>query len=84
MDSIVTIHASHDGCITYINNNKIIFHTQLDRFNKIKHSPYPSKEIIKILEKIDFNVLIISFLENNCLTMWEDVLTYLNYDLKNV
>jgi len=35
---VLAIHASHDGCVTYVKNNKIVFHTQLDRYNRFKYS----------------------------------------------
>ena len=35
---ILSWHFGHDGSLTYSNNNRLIFHTQLDRFNGYKHN----------------------------------------------
>lgn len=57
---VVSIYASHDGAVTYIDNNKVVFHTQLDRYNRFKHSALPTKEIINELEKLDIDLIIMS------------------------
>jgi predicted NodU family carbamoyl transferase len=52
---IVSIHIGHDGCITYVKNNKIIFHTQIDRYNRFKHLALPEKSLIEEIQKLDFD-----------------------------
>ena len=49
--NILSIYTSHDGCMTYIKDNKIIFHTQLDRYNRFKYYSFPVKQTIKELEE---------------------------------
>lgn len=84
--NLLSIYMSHDGCITYIQNNKIKFHTQLDRYNKIKHSAFISKEIIDIIKSLQIDHLLISYAEkNNSALLWEEVFTRSNFkDLKNI
>jgi len=83
---LLSIYMSHDGCISYIKDNKIIFHTQLDRYNRIKHSAIISKEVIDILKNIKIDVLLISYAEkNNSALLWEEVFTRSSIkDLKNI
>jgi len=73
---IVSIHVGHDGCVTYIKNNKIIFHTQIDRYNRFKHLSFPEKSLIEEIEKLDFDLFLISY-NLNCdhwVSAWKDVL----------
>ena len=58
---IVSIHVGHDGCITYIKNNKIIFHTQIDRYNRFKHLALPEKSLIEKIQKLDFDFFLMSY-----------------------
>ena len=43
------IHASHDGTITIVQENKVIVHTQIDRFNRFKHTSFPSRTLIEFI-----------------------------------
>ena len=73
--NILSLHLSHEGCATYIQDNKIIFHTQLDRYNRFKYNTFPTYEIISILKKINIDIIIITFLnENNSALLWRDFL----------
>ena len=73
--NILTIHTSHDGCVTYVENNKIIFHTQLDRYNKFKHATFPVKSIIKIIESLPIDKIIITCLDiASSIDVWTNVL----------
>tara|TARA_R100001594_G_scaffold6754_2_gene18960 strand:+ start:4455 stop:5801 length:1347 start_codon:yes stop_codon:yes gene_type:complete len=65
MTNLVSFHAGHDGAVTYIKKNKIIFHTQIDRYNRFKHLSFPSKSLIDELKKIDFDILLLSFSQNS-------------------
>jgi len=60
MTKILSLYLDHDGCATYVNNNKVIFHTQLDRYNKIKHCPFISKDLLDYFYEIPFDKLIIT------------------------
>ncbi len=72
---ILSLHLSHEGCATYVQNNKIIFHTQLDRYNRFKYNTFPTYEIISVLKKINIDIIIITFLnENNSALLWRDFL----------
>tara|TARA_R100001460_G_scaffold5970_2_gene16044 strand:- start:3147 stop:4508 length:1362 start_codon:yes stop_codon:yes gene_type:complete len=68
--NILSIYTSHDGSITYVEDNKIIFHTQIDRYNKFKHFSFPTKEIITELEKLQIDIIIISHLTDHCTPLW--------------
>ena len=72
--NILSIYTSHDGCITYVEDNKIIFHTQLDRYNRFKYYTFPVKEIIKKIEKLPIDKILISSSENNSMGIWEDLI----------
>jgi predicted NodU family carbamoyl transferase len=78
--NLLSIHASHDGSMTYVRNNKLIFHTQLDRYNKFKHFSFPVKKTIQIIENLEIDKILITFLRNNSLQIWLDLL---NENLKN-
>jgi predicted NodU family carbamoyl transferase len=77
--NILSLYLSHDGCITYIKNNKIIFHTQLDRYNRFKHSTIPTKQILKIIESLDIDKILITHLHSVSVELW---LRLLNKNLK--
>jgi len=77
--NILSLYLSHDGCITYIKNNKIIFHTQLDRYNRFKHSTIPSRKLLKIIESLDIDKILITHLHSVSVELW---LRLLNKNLK--
>ena len=81
--NILSIYTSHDGCITYVEDNKIIFHTQLDRYNRFKYYTFPVKEIIKKIEKLPIDKILISSSENNSMGIWEDLINN-SKKLKNI
>jgi len=81
--NVLSIYTSHDGCITYIKDNKIIFHTQLDRYNRFKYYSFPVKEIIKKIEKLPIDKIIFSSSRNNSMGIWEDLVTN-SKKLKNI
>ena len=68
--NILAIHTSHDGSMTYVKENKIIFHTQLDRYNRMKHMPCPSYKALKIIEGIEFDKFIMTELGNDSAKEW--------------
>jgi predicted NodU family carbamoyl transferase len=59
--------------MTYVKNNKIVFHTQLDRYNKFKHYSFISYDILKIIKNIDFDYLLISYSKNNSSNLWNEI-----------
>lgn len=71
---ILSIHFSHDGSVSYVDNNKIIFHTQLDRYNRIKHHSIPSKKILDIILNTDFDIFITTRTNSSCMAQWTDIL----------
>ena len=79
MAKILSLYLSHDGCMTYVENNKIIFHTQIDRYSRLKHYSFISHNIINIIKKIDFDYLLISCAKDNSLLLWHDILTDNNH-----
>tara|TARA_R100001530_G_C4317487_1_gene154765 strand:+ start:179 stop:1546 length:1368 start_codon:yes stop_codon:yes gene_type:complete len=73
--NILSLHLSHEGCATYIENNKIKFHTQIDRYNRFKYFSYPTKHLINIFEKLPIDTLLLSYgSEDSSLDLWIDVL----------
>jgi|DEB0MinimDraft_6_1074348.scaffolds.fasta_scaffold01913_7 predicted NodU family carbamoyl transferase len=71
------IHTSHDGCVTCIKNKRLLFHHQIDRFNKFKHTTSPHisffKELTKLNEKID-RVFFTFFIRDHATYIWEKYL----------
>tara|TARA_R100001015_G_C4619908_1_gene176742 strand:+ start:459 stop:1841 length:1383 start_codon:yes stop_codon:yes gene_type:complete len=83
--NILAIHTSHDGCMTYVKNNKIIFHTQLDRYNRFKHNTFPVKSLFEIIKNLEINKIIITHLSShtsNSTQLWIEIFNKLK--LKNV
>jgi len=78
---ILSIHASHDGCITYVDNNEIVFHTQLDRYNRLKHFASPSKKVIDLIKSLDIDVLIFTGLPDNSIGEWKSFFLYVDREL---
>ena len=76
MIKIISIHVGHDGGVTYIKDNKIVFHTQIDRYNRFKHFATPTKSLIEELIKIDFDIFLISYTLNcdHWVSLWKDVI----------
>ena len=83
--NILSIYASHDGCVTYIKNNKIKFHTQIDRYNRFKYFAFPNKNLIQEIEKLKINKIIISHNHSNhCLQLWGHIIKYNSKKLKDI
>ena len=73
--NILAIHASHDGCVTYIKNNKIVFHTQIDRYNRFKHCSFPVKKLIEEIEKLSIDKVLLTCVDgNSSVYLWNDIL----------
>ena len=81
--NILSIYASHDGSVTYVKNNQIVFHTQIDRYNRFKHYSFPVKNLIQELEKLEIDKIIISHSHHNAMGMWDDLINN-NKKLKNI
>ena len=81
--NILSIYASHDGSVTYVKNNEIVFHTQIDRYNRFKHYSFPVKNLIQELEKLEIDKIIISHSHHNAMGMWDDLINN-NKKLKNI
>jgi len=73
--NILSIYASHDGCVTYVENNKITFHTQIDRYNRFKHYSFPVKSLIQEIEKLKIDKILISHSSyDNSIALWKDLI----------
>ena len=73
--NVLAIHASHDGCVTYVNNNKIVFHTQIDRYNRFKHCSFPVKKLIEEIEKLPIDKVLLTCVDgNSSVYLWNDIL----------
>ena len=81
--NILSIYASHDGSVTYVKNNQIVFHTQIDRYNRFKHYSFQIKNLIQELEKLEIDKIIISHSHHNAMGMWDDLINNSN-KLKNI
>lgn len=81
--NIISIHTSHDGAITIVKNNKLLVHTQIDRFNNIIASAMPSLKLIKKIKELNikFDIVLFSFLKDSCHWFWEEQLH--KYNLLN-
>jgi carbamoyltransferase len=64
MNKILSIHLGHDGALTYVENNEIIFHTSIDRYLRLKHTYFFSLELLEIISNLDFDTLIITNLSH--------------------
>ena len=72
---MLAIHASHDGCVTYVNNNKIVFHTQIDRYNRFKHCSFPVKKLIEEIKKLPIDKVLLTCVDgNSSVYLWNDIL----------
>ena len=75
---ILSWHFGHDGSLTYSNNNRLIFHTQLDRFNGYKHNGVISKSLINKLSNLNVDLFIVTYVVHNS---WVDrAIDYLKLD----
>lgn len=73
--NVLSIYASHDGCVTYIKNNQIVFHTQIDRYNRFKYYSFPVKSLIQELEKLEIDKIIISHhSRDHSMIIWDDLI----------
>lgn len=71
------IHGSHDGTVTVVKDNEIIVHTQIERFNRFKHTTFPSRSLIDCINNLDlrFDEIHITGLTNNhCSPQWLEIL----------
>jgi hypothetical protein len=59
--NILSIHTSHHGSISISQNNQLIVHTEISRFNKFKYLPWPSDKLFKKINSLglEFDVLFI-------------------------
>tara|TARA_R110000744_G_scaffold120576_2_gene224640 strand:+ start:3196 stop:4599 length:1404 start_codon:yes stop_codon:yes gene_type:complete len=78
--SSLYIHGSHDGSVTLIDNKKIIFHHQIDRFNRFKHTASPSfkifEELISLNKKIE-KLFFTFYPKDHTVYFWQKYLTRL-------
>jgi len=53
--NILSLHLGHDGSVTILEEDEIIIHHQLDRFNKFKHEFIPSFELFEKIKNLKIN-----------------------------
>ena len=53
--NILSFHMGHDGSVTIIENDQIVIHHQLERFNGLKNQFYPSIEVFDKIKKLKIN-----------------------------
>ena len=74
--NLLIVHTSRDGSITVIKDDKLVVHSQLERFNKIKSSPYPTIPLIQKIKRmnIEFDNVIFTCLWCSNWWLWEEML----------
>jgi len=79
--NIISVHASHDGSITIVKNNKFYVHAQIDRFNNIVANAMPPLKLLIQIKKLNikFDLVLISWLTDSCHWYWQEQL--LKFDL---
>lgn len=56
-------------------NNQIVFHTQIDRYNRFKYYSFPVKSLIQELEKLEIDKIIISHhSRDHSMIIWDDLI----------
>lgn len=84
MSKILSIHMSHHGSMTYVENNNIIFHTQIDRYNRIKNSSFITKNTLDIIKTLEIDYFLLTYSKENCSLMWAEILDSENFlNVKN-
>jgi carbamoyltransferase len=65
--NLLTIHYGHNGSITVSKDNKLIVHTEIERFSKIKYSYKINNNLIKKINDLNifFDLIVISHWENH-------------------
>ena len=79
--NIISIHASHDGSITIVKDDKFYVHAQIDRFNNIVANALPPLKLLIQIKKLNikFDLVLISWLTDSCHWYWQEQL--LKFDL---
>jgi predicted NodU family carbamoyl transferase len=78
--NIISIHTDHDGSITIVKNNVFLLHAQIDRFNNVIASSYPTAKLLNKIKdlQIKFDKVYISFLNDSCHWFWLEMLKKYN------
>jgi len=78
--NILSIHASHDGSITLVKENKFFAHAQIDRFNNVVANAVPPLKLLTYIKSlnIQFDAVIFSFITDSCHWYWEEQLIKFN------
>ncbi len=74
--NLIAIHTGHDGSVSVCSNNKLLFHQQIDRYNKSKHQAYPSFELINKINSfnLSFDKVIFTAISHRSVTdLWQDI-----------
>jgi predicted NodU family carbamoyl transferase len=82
--NVLSIHTSHHGSISISQNNQLIVHTEISRFNKFKYFPWPCDKLFKKINSLglEFDVVLFSCLPDNCLNMYKEYALLKNLNLK--
>lgn len=67
--NVLTLHYGHNGSVTVSKNYKLIVHTELERFSKVKYSEKVADTLIKKINNLNifFDLIVISHWEENTL-----------------
>jgi carbamoyltransferase len=84
--SFLFIHTSHDGAVTIVKDKKIVVHTQIERFNRFKHTSFPCKLLIDYINNLNLNfkeIHITGLYDNHCADQWIEILRANEIKIKN-
>jgi len=85
VSKILSLHTSHDGSLTYVVDNEIIFHTQLERYNRYKHASFPVKYFLDLIKSLEFDTFIVSLHPSSSnKNMWFSFFEQMPNTFKNV
>ena len=71
---ILSINLGHNAALTYVVGNEIIFHFELDRYNRIKGNNFPSKQVIDLICDTESDLIILTALFEDCYIFWNNIM----------
>lgn len=57
---ILSMHIGHHGAVSYVVDNELVFHTQMDRYYRLKNFGSLSRPLLDIINNLDFDTLIVT------------------------
>ena len=56
--NVLTLHYGHNGSVTVSKNYKLIVHTELERFSKVKYSEKVADTLIKKINNLNIFLIL--------------------------